>query len=84
MSDAVTQYKEFVTNDMTLAAYLKMRGCTLLRAKKLGDSFKFIFVQPNNIEQLQVDLVNSDIVIFDAAVRDLKRLVYSSKQQKSG
>ena len=74
--------EEFVTNDMTLAAYLKIRGCKLIKARKLGDSFKFIFEKPESIEQLQVDLANSEIVRFDAAVRDLKRVVYSSYSRK--
>lgn len=74
--------EEFVTNDMTLAAYLKIRGCKLIQARKLGDTFKFIFEKPENIDQLQVDLANSEIVRFDAAVRDLKRVVYSSYSRK--
>ena len=69
---------ELIINDMTEAAYLQMRGCRLLSGKKLGKTFKFVFEMPPNYEQLKVDLANSDIATFDAAVRNLKRLVYSA------
>ena len=75
------QVDELVINDMTLAAYLKMRGCRLLDAKKLGRSFKFTFERPSNLKQLKIDLTNSEITRFDDAIRALKRLLFSEDKQ---
>ena len=82
MEPIPSEIKSLVVNDMTFAAYLKMRGCRLLSANKLGESFKFVFEEPENLDQLELDLANSEIVRFDASVRDLKRLVYSKKKSK--
>lgn len=70
--------KEYVTNDMSFAAYLMMRGFRVLAAQRLGKSYKFIMdVQDNNGERLMLDFVNSESNRFDQAVRDLKRILFS-------
>lgn len=69
---------QFVTNDLSLAAYLIMRGCELKMHKKLGTSFKFILdLGAHGAQRLQADFINSEARRFDAAVRDLKKILFS-------
>lgn len=72
----------FVTNDMSFAAYLSMKGMRLLRANKLGRSFKFVFENKGNIEQLRFDYISSECSKFDDAVRKLKRIVFGDEELK--
>jgi hypothetical protein len=72
--------REYVTNDLSLTAYMLMRGCKLITAKRLGRSYKFIInLRDNDGDQLRVDFVNSEAARFDAAVRDLKKTMFSSE-----
>jgi hypothetical protein len=76
----VTKITSIQINDLTFAAYLSMRGCTLISAKKFGKSFKFEFVCPENFNQMKIDFVNSEIRKFDDEVRSLKRLLFSDNR----
>jgi len=68
----------FSTNDLSLTAYLVMRGCALIVAKKLGRSYSFIIDLGEHREQtLHADYINSESRRFDAAVRDLKKIMFS-------
>jgi hypothetical protein len=68
----------FNTNDLSLTAYLIMRGCRLIVAKKLGTTYKFTINLGDYREQsLQADYINSESRRFDAAVRDLKKIIFS-------
>jgi hypothetical protein len=68
----------FVTNDLSLAAYLVMRGCELKTAKQLGKTFKFIIdLGDFRAQTLQADFINSEARRFDGAVRDLKKIMFS-------
>ena len=70
---------QFTTNDMSLAAYLIMRGCALKTANKLGKTFRFTFDLGERCEStLQIEYVNSESAKFDDAVRNLKKIMYSS------
>lgn len=64
-------------NDLSFAAYLCMRGCKLISAKKFGKSFKFDFVKPDNFSQLKIDFANSEVRRYDDEIRTLKRLLFS-------
>jgi hypothetical protein len=69
---------QIVTNDLSFAAYLMMRGCALLDAKKLGRTYKFILsLNGHSSKRLKVEYANSESTRFDAKVRDLKRIVFS-------
>ena len=69
---------QFVTNDLSLAAYLVMRGCELMHAKQLGKTFKFIMnLGDHQAQTLQADFINSEARRFDGAVRDLKKIMFS-------
>jgi len=69
---------QFVTNDLSLAAYLVMRGCELKQAQQLGKTFKFIInLGDHRARTLQADFINSEARRFDGAVRDLKKIMFS-------
>lgn len=74
---------EFVTNDLSLAAYMLMRGADIIQAKKLGKTYKFILdLGKLSSEQLMVSWVNSECSKFDSRVRDLKKALFSSETRK--
>jgi len=69
---------QFTTNDLSLAAYLVMRGCELRHAKQLGKTFQFILdLGAHREHTLQADFINSEARRFDSAVRDLKKIMFS-------
>ena len=69
---------QFVTNDLSFAAYLMMRGCFLVTADKLGKTYKFVIDLKNEDKQrLKIDYINSESAKFDASVRDLKKIIFS-------
>jgi len=71
---------EFVTNDLSFTAYLMMRGAQMVKAKKLGKTYKFILdLGTMSIEQLKVAWINSECAEFDSRVRDLKKILFSDK-----
>lgn len=70
--------KDIYTNDLSFTAYLILRGYKVTSAKALGKSYKFsVLVGDTEEENLRIDYVNSDIAKFDAAVRDLKKILFS-------
>ena len=70
---------QFTTNDLSFTAYLMMRGCSLLVAKKLGKTYHFTVDLGEFTEQrAKIDYINSESAKFDAAVRDLKKIMFSS------
>jgi len=72
----------FVTNDMSLAAYLVMNNIRLIGARRLGKSFQFRFENDPRIEQLKVVYINSESSRFDDAVRKLKTILYGSQTEE--
>jgi hypothetical protein len=68
----------FVTNDLSFTAYLMMRGCILISANKLGRSYKFVLdLRDFTQQKLKIEYINSESAKFDAAVRDLKKIMFS-------
>lgn len=66
------------TNDLSFTAYLLLRGCTLVSAKKLGRTYKFVVdLKDENEHKIKVEWVNSDCSKFDSKVRDLKKIMFS-------
>ena len=71
---------EYITSDLSLAAFLLMRGLKLSSAEKvLSGKFKFSFNDPDNrAKKLALDFVNSEFCEFDNQVRNLKKLIYNN------
>jgi hypothetical protein len=76
-STGVSQTDAFSTNDLSFAAYMIMRGAQLLSAKRFGKSYKFTLkLTVANAQELKIAYINSESARFDAAVRDLKTILF--------
>ncbi len=70
----------FATNDLSLAAFMVVRGAKLLTAKRYGRSYKFVLqVTAQQAHTLKMAFVNSECSKFDAAVRDLKTILFGAQ-----
>tara|TARA_R110000824_G_scaffold357024_1_gene544341 strand:- start:882 stop:1115 length:234 start_codon:yes stop_codon:yes gene_type:complete len=71
---------EYSTSDLSLAAFLLMKGLKLKDAKKISSGkFNFLFDDPNDsAKKLALDFVNSEFCEFDNQVRNLKKLIYNN------
>jgi hypothetical protein len=66
------------TSDLSIAAYLMMKGMTLQNAYR-GSSgqFMFEFDDPDGKGvQLAIEFTNSDCAVYDNHVRNLKKILY--------
>lgn len=71
--------KTFTTSDLPLAAYLVIKGLSLISAKKInGGKFEFILEDPDDLaERLSIEYINSDFCKFDNQIRSIKKLLYT-------
>jgi hypothetical protein len=68
----------FSTNDLSFAAYLRMRGCKLVSARRLGRTYKFTLdLNGEAADHYKIEFINSEATKFDASVRDLKKIIFS-------
>lgn len=69
----------YATSDLSLAAFLSMRGLEILKAKKLsGGRFEFVLSDPSDkAEALSLEYVNSDFSKFDNQIRLIKKILYT-------
>ena len=69
--------KTFVTHDLSLAAYLLMKGLVLQSAKKVANKFEFIFSDPDDAaDKLSLEFIGSDFAAYDGYVRTLRGMLY--------
>tara|TARA_R110002060_G_scaffold21216_1_gene28844 strand:- start:836 stop:1057 length:222 start_codon:yes stop_codon:yes gene_type:complete len=70
--------KEYSTPDLSIAAFLLMKGAMLIRAEKLqSGKFNFTFDDPNQgCQKLALEFLNSEFAEYDNHVRNLKRMIY--------
>jgi len=69
----------YTTSDLSLAAFLSMRGLEIQKAVKLsGGRFEFILDDPEaRAERLSLEYVNSDFSKFDGQIRLIKKILYT-------
>tara|TARA_Y100001970_G_C13473178_1_gene480707 strand:+ start:180 stop:407 length:228 start_codon:yes stop_codon:yes gene_type:complete len=70
----------FKTSDLSIAAFVMMRGLKLLSASR-GDRGQFVFVfdDPGNLGTgFAVEFANSECAVYDNHVRNLKKLLYKN------
>jgi len=69
----------YVTPDLSLAAFLLMRGLKIESADRDSTGkFIFSFSDPDNSgKKLALDFVNSGFCDYDNHVRNLKKIIYS-------
>lgn len=72
--------KTFKTSDLSLAAFLTMKGLTLLRCTKTTvGKFEFVFEDAEEkAPGLSMNYLNSDFCKFDNHVRTLKKMLYKN------
>ncbi len=66
------------TSDLSIAAYLMMKGMTLKNAYRGSNGqFMFEFDDPDGLGvQLAIEFTNSDCAVYDNHVRNLKKILY--------
>ncbi len=72
--------KYYITSDLSLAAYLTVKGLDLIKAKKV-ESGKFEFIIDDNegkADLLAIEYINSDFCKFDNQIRTIKKLLYKN------
>ena len=72
--------KHFKTSDLSIAAFVMMRGLKLLSASR-GDrgQFMFTFSDPDDKGvSYAVEFTNSECAVYDNHVRNLKKLLYKN------
>ena len=73
--------KSYITSDLPVAAYLMMKGLSLIRAERLSGRFIFELADPNDkATKLAIEYLNSDFCKFDNYIRNLKSVLYQNKK----
>jgi hypothetical protein len=71
---------EYITPDLSLAAFLLMKGVVLKKAER-EKSGKFIFLfsdADHRCQNLALEFLNSEFSNYDNHIRNLKKIIYSS------
>ena len=68
----------FKTSDLSIAAYLMMKGLKLNNAfRQSNGQFMFEFEDPDNKGMvLAIEFAGSDCAVYDNHVRNLKKILY--------
>ena len=68
----------FKTSDLSIAAYLMMKGMRLANAfRGPNGQFMFEFDDPDNKgHQFSIEFTNSESAVYDNHVRNLKKILY--------
>ena len=65
----------YETADLGIAAYLIVRGQTLLLAERAHNRYSFVFSGKLECQKLAVGYLNTEFARFDAALKNLKNLI---------
>jgi hypothetical protein len=66
----------FITHDLSLAAYLLMKGLILKSARKIVGKFEFQFMDPDDIsDALSLEFIGSDFAVYDGYIRTLRGIL---------
>lgn len=78
--ERLMQSKQFITSDLSLAAFLVMSGIKLLSCSKTNNGkFEFYLDDPDDrAPGLSMSYLNSDFCKFDNQVRILKKMLYKN------
>lgn len=71
--------KTYETSDISISAYMVMKGMNLINATKIGNKFRFIFDNQSGLaETIEREYLSSDFPRYDASMRQVKRRLYKS------
>ena len=69
--------KTYVTSDLSLAAFLLMRGLSLSSAQKITGKFEFIFLDPDGkADKLSLSFIGSEFSVYDGYMRTLRGMLH--------
>ena len=70
----------YKTSDLSIAAYLMMKGMKLINAYRTGSGqFMFEFADPDaKGTLLAIEFTGSDCAVYDNHVRNLKKILYKN------
>jgi hypothetical protein len=70
----------YKTSDLSIAAYLMMKGMKLINAYRTGTGqFMFEFEDPDNKgSQMAIEFTGSNCAVYDNHVRNLKKILYKN------
>jgi len=67
----------YTTSDLSLAAFLLMKGLSLDSAKKSVGKFEFIFLDPENkADELSLLFIGSEFATYDGYLRTLRGMLH--------
>ena len=71
----------YKTSDLSIAAYLMMKGMKLLDAKRAqSGQFMFEFDDPDGLGlKYAIEFASSDCAVYDNHVRNLKKILYRNQ-----
>jgi hypothetical protein len=68
--------KTYLTHDISIAAWLLMKGLSLLTAEKKNGKFMFTFSDPNSeARRLVLEFAGTQFAVYDGYLRTLRSLV---------
>jgi hypothetical protein len=70
--------KTFITHDLSIAAYLLMRGKCLIRADKSGHGSKYVFEfedPDDNVQKTALEFLSSECSVYDGYMRTLRGML---------
>ena len=69
----------YTTSDLSLAAYLMMKGYVLTSADRKTPKFKFVFEDPAATAHTHaLEYINSEFCKFDNHLRSLRKVLYKN------
>ena len=72
---------QFVTSDLSLAAFLQHRGLRLLHGRLKGNEYEFAFDDPKEeADALSVEWTNSCCKQFESRILGLKSLINTQRR----
>ena len=72
----MSNVKKYITHDISLAAYLLMKGLVLESAKKSTSRYDFTFLDPNSEgQQFILEFSKTPFAQYDSYLRTLRNLI---------
>ena len=71
----------FITHDLSIAAYLLMRGKTIVKADKSGHGSKYVFEfddSDGTAQKYALEFLSSECSVYDGYMRTLRGMLRNS------
>ncbi len=74
----MTNKKSYITHDLSIAAFLLMKGQSIVRADKSGPRGRYVFEFENETgqaEKIAMQFLSSECAIYDSHLRTLRGML---------